>query len=39
MAIIGKTTIACCIAIGYVYTSELYPTVVRSVSIFTGKLE
>ena len=32
MAIIGKTTIACGIAIGYVYTSELYPTVVRNVS-------
>ncbi len=29
MAVLGKTAISCCGAIGYLYTSELYPTVVR----------
>ena len=29
MALIGKTAIAACGAIGYIFTSELYPTVVR----------
>ncbi|CAB4022626.1 organic cation transporter -like [Paramuricea clavata] len=33
MAIIGKSMIACSISIGYTYTSELYPTVVRNGSL------